>query len=236
MPPTKKCNKMKGGSKEIFENENIHNSNSKLSQFIINIPIIMILLFVIGALIIYIYSCHTFNVKNVHTNPSHSPTIFYSGNNVTKNDSFNDPYYPPLKNEGVFFPNHIIKNTDDNHTMITSLDGISNRAINIRTRGDNPDFSQIGILTKQNTTNAIEPKILPLMGRRVMNGRSKYQYYTISNSGNVNTKLPVRKNGRNCVNEYGCDELFDGEDILVEGYDDKFKVTIYENNTFQYIP
>ena len=69
-----------------------------------------------------------------------------------------------------------------------------------------------------------------------MNGRSKYQYYTISNSGNVNTKLPVRKNGRNCINEYGCDELFDGEDILVQGYDDNFKVTIYENSTFQYIP
>ena len=237
MPPIKKYNKMKGGGlKEVFENENNHNSNSKISQFIINIPIIIILLFIIGILIIYIYSYHIFNIKNIYTNPW--PTIIHnSDNNIKKNDSFNDPYYPPLKNEGIFFTNDNIKNTNNNEIMITSsLDDISNRAINIRTRGDNPNFSQIGILTKQNITNTIEPKILPLMGRRIMNGRSKYQYYTISNSGNVNTKLPVRKNGRNCINEYGCDELFDGEDILVQGYDDNFKVTIYENSTFQYIP
>jgi hypothetical protein len=136
-------------------------------------------------------------------------------------DKFNDPYSPPLKNDGTFLP------IDNN--------SITNRNINIQTREYIPDFTQIGILTRDSKTTH-EPKILPLMGRRIMNGRDKYQYYTISNSGNVNTKLPIRKEGRNCINEYGCDELYNGDLVFVEGYDERFKATIYENALFRYIP
>jgi hypothetical protein len=78
--------------------------------------------------------------------------------------------------------------------------------------------------------------ILPLMGRRVMSGRDKWQYYTMSNTGNLNTKLPVSVNGRSCTGEYGCDSIMNGDTIYVEGYNDTFKATIYENNLFNYIP
>lgn len=91
------------------------------------------------------------------------------------------------------------------------------------------EYSQIGILTKNGM-------ILPLMGRRHMNGRDKWQYYTISNSGNLNTKLPVSVKGKSCTSEYGCDEMMNGDAIYVEGYNDTFKATIYENNSFSYIP
>jgi hypothetical protein len=144
-------------------------------------------------------------------------------------DTFNDPYAPPLKNDGAFFP-------PDIPVSPATMDGVSNRSINIKTRGEAPEFSQIGILTKSTDGNTADPKILPLMGRRIMNGRNKYQYYTISNSGNVNTKLPVSKDGRNCIGEYGCDELNQGDNVFVEGYGEKFKATIYENGTFRYIP
>ncbi len=101
--------------------------------------------------------------------------------------------------------------------------------INVETRGPSPTFSQIGILTKSE-----ENLILPLMGRRLM--RDKYQYYTFSNTGNINTKLPVSKNGKSCTGEYGCDELYDGDTVYVEGYRDTFRATIYENSRFNYIP
>ena len=92
------------------------------------------------------------------------------------------------------------------------------------------EYSQIGILTKSGM-------ILPLMGRRHMNGRDKWQYYTISNTGgNLNTKLPVSVKGKSCTSEYGCDEMMNGDSIYVEGYNDTFKATIYENNAFSYIP
>ena len=91
------------------------------------------------------------------------------------------------------------------------------------------DYSQMGILTKNGM-------ILPLMGRRHMNGRDKWQYYTISNTGNLNTKLPVSVKGKSCTSEYGCDEMMNGDSIYVEGYNDTFKATIYENSAFSYIP
>ena len=92
------------------------------------------------------------------------------------------------------------------------------------------DYSQMGILTKNEM-------ILPLMGRRHMNGRDKWQYYTVSNTGgNLNTKLPVSVKGKSCTSEYGCDEMMNGDTVYVEGYNDTFKSTIYENNIFSYIP
>jgi len=98
------------------------------------------------------------------------------------------------------------------------------------TRGPSPGFSQIGILTKP-----AENLILPLMGRRLNSGRDKYQYYTFSNTGNMNTKLPISKSGKSCTGEYGCDEIYNGDTVFVEGYADTFRATIYENMAFQYM-
>jgi hypothetical protein len=106
--------------------------------------------------------------------------------------------------------------------------------VNIETRGTNQSYSQIGILTRPGI-NA-ETLILPLMGRRLDSGRNKMQYYTVSNTGNMNTKLPISKDGRSCSGEYGCDEVFNGDTVYVEGYADTFKATIYENSRFNYIP
>ena len=49
-------------------------------------------------------------------------------------------------------------------------------------------------------------------------------------------KLPVSSNGKSCPSEYGCNELSNGDNIYVEGYNDLFKVTIYDNSRYQYIP
>lgn len=100
--------------------------------------------------------------------------------------------------------------------------------VNIESRGPSPAYTQIGILTRNGDL------ILPLMGRRLM--RDKMQYYTISNTGNMNTKLPISKNGKSCTGEYGCDEVYDGDTVFVEGYSDTFRATIYENSRFNYIP
>ena len=139
-----------------------------------------------------------------------------------RRDPFNDPYSPPLKNDGIFFP----PDSGD-------IRGVVGLPINMQTRGFSSGYSQIGILTRQNGSGDM---ILPLMGRRIMNGRNKLQYYTISNTGNVNTKLPVSVNGKSCSNEYGCDEISNSDNVYVEGYNDIFKATIYENGLFSYIP
>jgi hypothetical protein len=127
-----------------------------------------------------------------------------------------DPYGPPLRMNDVYFP----KDSGD-------IRGIPP----IATRGLSMDYTQMGILTRENGSDMI----LPLMGRRLTRN-DKWQYYTISNTGNVNTKLPISYKGKSCSGEYGCDEVMNGDNIYVEGYNDIFRVTVYENGQFSYNP
>jgi len=111
--------------------------------------------------------------------------------------------------------------------------------VNIRTSTANTSYRQIGILTKNvRNGNGTDPLILPLFGRSLLNGRDKWQYYTVANSGGVafNAKLPISVNGRSCTSEYGCDSISSGDTVYVEGYNDTFRATIYENATLNYIP
>ena len=137
---------------------------------------------------------------------------------ATRNDPFNDPYAPPLKADGLYFP--------------PDSGDVRGIPINMRSRGMNTSYSQVGILTRKEGSEMI----LPLMGRRNTSGRDKWQYYTISNTGNLNTKLPIKVKGRSCTGEYGCDEVYDGDIVYVEGYKETFYATVYENGLFQYIP
>ena len=183
----------------------------------------MFLLFLIVITVIYMYYAHIIKPSLDKTNtPSFTQPILLVNNETkdipatlipksTRNDPLESLYTPPLKTER------------------TGL-----LPINVPTRGPELNYSQMGILTRE---NGHDDMILPLMGRRSSNGRDKYQYYTMSNSaGNINTKLPVSLKGKSCSSEYGCDEIYSGDSVYVEGYNDTFRATIYENNLFRYIP
>jgi hypothetical protein len=73
------------------------------------------------------------------------------------------------------------------------------------------------------------------MGRPLFTNRQKYQYYTISNQHN-NIKLPISVKGKSATNEYGVDEIFNGDKVYIEGYNTAFTVTIYDSDTIKYIP
>ena len=94
-------------------------------------------------------------------------------------------------------------------------------------------YRQMGIITPLNGTS--KDNILPLMGRHLFTNRDKWQYYTISNQHN-NVKLPISFKGRSALNDYGVDQIFDGDTIYVEGYNEPFRVTVYENDTIKYLP
>lgn len=97
----------------------------------------------------------------------------------------------------------------------------------METRSSGLPYGQVGILTRQSGD-----QILPLMGRRI--NRDRFNYYTMSTNGTINTKLPLRIKGRSGTNEYGCDELYSGDQVYVSGYNDGFQVTMYENGMFVY--
>ena len=92
-------------------------------------------------------------------------------------------------------------------------------------------YKQVGILTRVNGPNLI----LPLFGRMINTSRVKWQYYTMNESNN-SIRLPINVKVRNGTDEYGVDELFSGDTVYVEGYDEVFKATIYKNSNFYYSP
>ena len=104
--------------------------------------------------------------------------------------------------------------------------------INIPTRGYIPQFQQIGIITKKTEG---EPVILPLYGKPVYPGSSKWMYYT-STDKFPSIKLPVLNNNKDCQNEYGCNELYDSETINVPSYNKDFSLSIYQYDKPRYIP
>ena len=163
---------------------------------------------------------------------SNSPPIHIEqsvNSGISNLDRFNNPYDPPLRNDFLsYFPGF-----GGYRGRGIDLRGSIPIPINIPTQGYPLEYSQIGILTKD--TDEKHPLILPLMGRRSNYSRSKMQYYTMSNTGSVNTKLPIKIKGRSCTSEQGCDDLYSGDEVYVDGYNKKFTATIYENNTFEYV-
>ena len=177
------------------------------------------------------------------------------GGTSARLDVLSDPYIPPVKVDGYVFDSRssdirglppLVAPIQTNPTLVAP--------VNVETRGIQNQYSQVGILTKSSGSGSLFSRkktstgeqehddiienrlILPLMGRRHITGRDKWQYYAISNTGNLNTKLPIRSNGRSCTSEYGCDPLYSGDVVYVEGYNHAFKATIYENSIFSYLP
>lgn len=182
----------------------------------------MFLLFVLIVTVIYMYYMNIVKPGIRYNNTSFSQPVVFMAPPVqdvapdtlapvsSRTHPLVNLHSPPLKQEG----------------------GVA--AINIQTRGPELNYSQTGILTRENSGDDL---ILPLMGRRSSNGRDKYQYYTMTNNaGNIHTKLPISVKGRSCTSDLGCDEIFNGDVVYVEGYKDTFRATIYENMLYKYIP
>jgi hypothetical protein len=195
----------------------------------------MMLMFIIILLILYVLYLLRTSYFTPENTPSNISIVGPLASISSRSDPMNDPYVPPLKLDLPYFRND---NSD-----IRGLPAVI--PINVPTQGRSSSFSQMGILVRDRTEGAVSSKyydsndslhdnmILPLMGRRTMNGRDKYQYYTTAQNGT--TKLPITFKGRNGMNEYGCDEISNSEIVDVQGYNNKFKVTMYENGNNQYI-
>ena len=144
----------------------------------------------------------------------------YPYNNLPANDVLLNPYAAPLRDERYFVPEVVVA---------------PSRAvpINISTTAVDTAYRQLGILTPLNGSS--KDNILPLMGRPLFTRRSLWQYYTISNQHN-NVKLPVSVKGKSGLNDNGVDEIYSDDTVYVEGYNEAFKVTKYENDTIKYLP
>jgi len=144
-----------------------------------------------------------------------NPTTNFIKNN--DNSVLLNPHTPPLKKTEAY--------------LYREKDYIRKMPINIKTQAFDSEYSQIGILTRVNG----DETILPLMGKKINIGRDKWNYYTMNDKNNM-IKLPIKYKNKKCMGDIGCDNIYTGDLVEVEGYNDIFKATIYENDSFQYIP
>ena len=140
----------------------------------------------------------------------------------TNNESINhntkvisDPLYPPLK-RGI--------------------------PINIETRESGGDYQQLGILSKNKITddaetpgNNTDSVVLPLYGKPLYRGATKWLYYTETDKYNP-VKIPISVKNKDCTDDYGCDEVYDNDDVVIPAYNGTFNVKIYKLNKPRYIP
>ena len=191
-----------------------------------NITVILIILIAIIVVVISFYVLRNNSEKispeytlNISNDKSPSTGLYprpgYTFSNV-ENDVLLNPYQAPLRDNRIFpgvnfSPNRI--------------------PINVPTQSFDSSYRQIGILTRIGDKETI----LPLLGAPLITNRDKWNFYTLSESNNL-LKLPISHNGRKCMSDTGCNDLYTGDTVLVDGYNDSFKVTTYENNTPKYIP
>jgi hypothetical protein len=136
------------------------------------------------------------------------PNVAY---NNLPGDVLMNPYAPPLRDERYLVPINVSTNVGAVDTT----------------------YRQVGMMTP--LSGESKDKILPLMGRPLFVSRDKWQYYTMSDQNN-SIKLPISRNGRSCTTEYGVDKLYNGDTVYVEGYNQAFKITIYDNDVIKYLP
>ena len=103
-------------------------------------------------------------------------------------------------------------------------------SIGLRTRGFPEAFQTIGNLSVGGG------KMLPLYGRRSINGSSdRWNYYTRTNEYNP-VPLPLRNKNRDCMDDIGCPEVFSGDSIHVDGTGEKGLVRLFNMNGPRYFP
>jgi len=186
-----------------------------------NITIIFVLLIVIAVILFLYWRGHNpltaITEKIIIKGPEQSglyPRAPFSYSNAP-NDVLLNPYEAPLKNDNVFSGGGDPRGVP----------------INVPTQSVDTSYRQVGILTRIQGAETI----LPLMGRPLITNRDKWNFYTMSDKNNM-VKLPITNKGRSCTNEYGCDNLYNGDTVFAEGYNDAFKVTMYDNQVMRYIP
>ena len=150
------------------------------------------------------------NEKGLFARPS------YSFSNV-EDDVLLNPYEPPVR---------------DNRIFQGPINSPNKVPINIQTQSIDTNYRQIGILTR---IGGSRETILPIMGKPLIANRDKWNFYTLSESNNM-LKLPISYKNKRCLSDNGCDDLYTGDVVNVDGYNDSFKVTTYESNTLKYIP
>jgi hypothetical protein len=114
--------------------------------------------------------------------------------------------------------------------------------INVPSRGFSGGFQQVGTLYKNEVMdagkvigNSPETVIIPIFGRPIYPGGNKWNYYVTSDKYAM-VKMPFMYQGRKSDDQYGVNEIMDGDIINLPEYNGEFVVKIYQYDKPRYIP
>ena len=97
----------------------------------------------------------------------------------------------------------------------------SQASFNIPTQGIPEQYQSMGIVKTS------DGKLLPLFGRRSISARERYNYYTRTDSYNP-LPIPIEMQGRDCQDQVGCPELYNGDRVKMSATNEMGEVTIYK--------
>lgn len=97
------------------------------------------------------------------------------------------------------------------------------------TRGAPESYQQMGIVLGS------DGKPLPLYGRRVAPRSDRFNYYTRTDTYNP-VALPVTFKRKDCQDNLGCDEVFNGDSVKISPTGEEAKVTLYGFDGPRYTP
>jgi hypothetical protein len=103
--------------------------------------------------------------------------------------------------------------------------------INVPTRGEPPDYQQVGILTDSNDPENIKP----LYGRQTYRGSNQWNYFTSLDS-HLATKIPIYTGEKDCTDERGCQEINKNDMLNIGDPGKQYKANIYKTHAPRYIP
>jgi hypothetical protein len=103
------------------------------------------------------------------------------------------------------------------------------KLINVPSRGLPESYQQMGVLKKDSGD------LVPLYGRRVGSRSDRFNYYTRTDSYNP-LPLPINYKRRDCQDSVGCDEVFNGDQVVLSPTGEKATATLYQFDGPTYIP
>lgn len=103
--------------------------------------------------------------------------------------------------------------------------------INVPTRGEPPDYQQVGILADSNDPENIKP----LYGRQTYRGSNQWNYFTSLDS-HLATKIPIYTGDKDCTDERGCQEINKNDILNIGDPGKEYKANIYKTHVPRYIP
>ena len=113
--------------------------------------------------------------------------------------------------------------------ILVPVDTRGGLPVNIRTQGLPEAYQQMGVLKSG------EGKLLPLYGRRVASRSDRFNYYTRTDTYNP-IQLPISYKKKDCQDPVGCQELFDGDTVVMSPTGETATATLYRFDGPLYVP